>query len=181
MNEPSAESRSNVYFLSFIVGGRKHLLTNEACLQAVLDSLAWLCRTGQIALYGYVLLPSGVYFLCRPMRKGIRPLADSLAEFTAGRMISILKRRKRGPLMHYLGEKVPAGKSGAPVWGEVRIRPLRGAQDALQVLAYIHQKPASDEWRLAASPEEYIYSSACFYRIGRQPILAVEDIRLAFP
>jgi hypothetical protein len=180
MKKPSAESQSNVYFLSFLVGGRKHLLTNEACTQTVLDSLAWLCRTEQILLYGYVLLPSCVHILCRPVRKGIRPLADSFAEFTANRMVGALRRRKRGPLMHYLAEKTPAGPSGAPVGGEVRIRAVRDTRDALQTLDYMHRKPASAEWRLASTPGEYLYSSACFYQDGRRPILEVEDVRREF-
>jgi hypothetical protein len=180
MKEPSAEPQFNVYFLSFIVGGRKHLLTNEACAQAVLNSLAWLCQTGQILLYGYVLLPSCVYFLCRPVRKGIQSLADSLAEFTANRMVNVLRRRNRGPLMHYLVEKVPAGTSGAPVWGEVRIRAVRDGRDAMQVLEFMHRKPVMAEWRLASAPGEYLYSSACYYEDGRQPILEVEDIWKVF-
>ena len=169
-----------IYSTTLFVGGRKHLLTNESCIQIILDSLAWLCATGQLALFGFVLLPSHIHFLGRPLRREMRPLAESFAEFTAARMTAALRRRGRGPLLHYLHAQTPAPAPGAPIWGSVLVQPVADRDDALNLLARMHAKPASREWGLAAEPVAYLYSSACFYETGRPPILPVEDVRLAF-
>ena len=180
MNKPGVASPEIIHFVTFIVGGRKHLLTNESCVRIVLNSLAWLCETRQLILYGFVLLPSHTHLLCRPVRKSIQSLAESFADFTAQRMITALRRRGRGPLLHYLHAKTPGDHPGAPIWGEVKIQSVGDSADALRKLDYMHRKPAADEWRLAEEPCAYPYSSACFYGAGRQPVLPIEDVRLEF-
>ncbi len=32
---------------------------------------------------------------------------------------------------------------------------------------YIHNHPVQPKWKLAATPEEYVYSSALFYETGK--------------
>jgi hypothetical protein len=41
----------------------------------------------------------------------------------------------------------------------------------------MHNKPVAAQWRLAAVRSEYLYSSACFYDLGRAPVIAVMDVR----
>ena len=36
-----------------------------------------------------------------------------------------------------------------------------------QVLNYIHNNPCTEKWKLAATPEEYYFSSARFYFEGK--------------
>jgi hypothetical protein len=46
----------------------------------------------------------------------------------------------------------------------------------LQKLDYIHWNPCRGKWNLAASPDEYVHSSASFYYKGVQGIFAVDNI-----
>jgi hypothetical protein len=79
--------------------------------------------------------------------------------------------------MHYLHTKSGEGKPGSPVWGDLRIQEVRDRAKLRSLLEYIHQKPVSAEWKLADPRSEYLYSSACFYDLGREPIIPVVDIR----
>jgi putative transposase len=90
------------YFVTAAVGGWKHLFANEACARTVFDSLDHLSRTEKLALYAFALLPSHLCLLFRPLRGNARRAVEEFAEFTAARMASVLRRRGRGPLMHYL-------------------------------------------------------------------------------
>ncbi len=40
-------------------------------------------------------------------------------------------------------------------------------------LDYIHNNPLQEKWQLAQRPEDYQYSSACFYELDEQPLLKV--------
>jgi hypothetical protein len=166
-----------IYFVTASVGGWKHLFANEACARTVFDSLDYLCRTGKLALFAYALLPSHLCLLCRPLRGDINRLIEGFADFTAARMASALRRRGRGPLMHYLYEKSGEGKHGSPVWGDLKIQQVLDRGRARSLLEFIHQKPVSLEWNLADPRSEYLYSSACFYDLGREPIIPIEDVR----
>ena len=176
--EPSENNLSGpVFFVTAAVGGWKHLFANEACARIVLDSLNHLSRTRKLVLYGFALLPSHLNLLCRPVNGGIRKVVGGFAEFTASRMISVLRRRGRGPLIHYLHARSEGGAQGAPVWGDLRIEEVRTRKKCFALLDLIHNKPLAPQWRLAAIRGEYPYSSACFYDQGREPVIGIRDIR----
>ena len=166
-----------IYFVTAVVGGWKHLFTNEACAKAVFDSLEYQSRSGRLALYAYALLPSHLCLLCRPLRGDVHRLMEGFADFTAARITTALRRRGRGPLMHYLHSKSGEGNPGAPIWGELRIQDVLDRATLRSLLDSIHRKPVSPEWTLADRPSGYLYSSACFYELGREPIIPVVDIR----
>jgi len=177
MNPSERNLAEPIYFVTAAVGGWKHLFANEACARAVFDSLDYLSRTGKLALYAYALLPSHLCLLCRPLRGDVRRLVEGFADFTAARMASVLRRRGRGPLMHYLHAKSGEGKPGSPVWGDLRIEGVHDRVKLRALLEFIHQKPVSPEWKLADRRSDYLYSSACFYDLGREPVIPVMDLR----
>lgn len=166
-----------MYFVTAAVGGWKHLFANEACGRIVFDSLDHLGRTKKLALYAFVLLPSHLNLLCRPLGGEIRRTIEGFADFTASRITSVLRRRGRGPLMHYLHARSDGAGPGAPIWGDLRIQEVLSRDKLKSLLDYIHNKPLHSEWRLAAERGEYLYSSACFYDLGREPVIKVMDAR----
>lgn len=176
MNQSERNLTEPMYFVTAAVGGWKHLFANEACARILFDSLAHLGRTRKLALYAFALLPSHLHLICRPVFGDMQRLIEGFADFTAARMISVLRRRGRGPLMHYLHAK-SGGGPGAPVWGDLRIEEVLGRGKLRSLLEYVHNKPVSAEWRLAATRSDYLYSSACFYDLGREPIIPVADAR----
>jgi putative transposase len=177
MNRSEKNLPEPIFFVTAVVGGWKHLFANEACARTVFDSLDYLGRTGKLALYAFALLPSHLCLLCRPRRGEVRRLMEGFADYTAVRMTAALRRRGRGPLMHYLHAKSGGTQPGSPVWGELRIEEVQGRARVRSLLEFIHQKPVSPVWRLADPRSEYLYSSACFYDLGREPIIPVADIR----
>ena len=169
-----------IHFITAAVGGWKHLFANEACARIVFDSLDYLGRTRKLALYAFVLLPSHLNLLCRPPGGSIRKVIDGFADFTAARMASVLRRRGRGPLMHYLHARTGGEGHGSPIWGEVRIEEVWTRGKCASLLELMHNKPVTAQWRLAAVRSEYLYSSACFYDLGRAPVISVMDVRREF-
>lgn len=93
-------------------------------------------------------------------------------------MVTALDGRGRRMLMHYFHDRPGAGDT---IWQEARMEEIRGSGEAWRQLAWMHAKPLRPEWALAAAPEEYPYSSACFYASGRMPVLALDDLRTVFP
>ncbi|MBN1440994.1 MAG: hypothetical protein JW929_16435 [Anaerolineales bacterium] len=178
MNPTENTLSTPVFYVRAAVGGWKHLFANEACARIVFDSLAHLGRTRKLLLYAFVLLPSHLNLLCRPQSGDLRRVLEGFADFTAARMVSALRRRGRHPLMHYLHARSENVKHGAPIWGDLRVEEISSRNRLASVLDFLHDKPLSAEWRLAAKRSEYVYSSACFYDLGREPIVPVADARI---
>ena len=176
--DPSDRNLSEpFFFVTAAVGGWKHLFANEACARIVFDSLDHLRRTRKLALYAFVLVPSHLNLLCRPVGGEIRRTIGGFADFTAARMTSVLRRRGRGLLMHYLHARSKEAGPGAPIWGDLRIQEVLTRGKLKFLLDFIHNKPLSSEWRMAETRAEYLYSSACFYDLGCEPIIPVMDAR----
>jgi hypothetical protein len=169
-----------IHFVTAAVGGWKHLFANAACARIVFDSLDYLGRTRKLGLFAFALLPSHLNLLCRPCAGSIRTVVDGFTDFTASRMASVLRRRGRGPLMHYLHARSGGEGHGSPIWGDVRIEEVRTREKCISLLELIHNKPVAAQWRLAAIRSEYPYSSACFYDLGREPVIPVMDVRREF-
>jgi len=51
---------------------------------------------------------------------------------------------------------------------------------AFQKLDYIHNNPLHERWNLCTLPEDYDYSSACFYEKGLKHFKFLKDIRDEF-
>jgi putative transposase len=177
MNHSKGNPTAPICFITAAVGGWKHLFANEACARIVFDSLDFQIRMRKLAVYGFVLLPSHLHLLFRPLVGDAQRWLDGFAEFTASRMTSVLRRRGRHPLMTYLHAHSGREGPGSPIWGKLQIQEVVRRDKLMSLLEYMHNKPLSAEWRLAVTRAEYLYSSACFYDLGHEPVIAVTDAR----
>ena len=55
-----------------------------------------------------------------------------------------------------------------------------GKNQLEKFLDYIHLNPLQHHWNLVSRPEDYKFSSACFYESNIQPNLDVTDYRTYF-
>jgi hypothetical protein len=157
------------------IRGRRQLLINEGCARTVLECLAWIRGRGWMDLFAFVALPSRLHFLCRP--RGIE-MAHLLRHFetqTTFRITTILRRSKR----NFLLQSFHAEPREDSVWEPFRADVVESDRAAWMRLERLHSSPLDGEWRLAAVPEEYPLSSACFYADGTLPVIAVDDLRCA--
>jgi putative transposase len=158
------------------VRGRRHLLVHEGCARVVLESLAWFRSRGWLLLYAFAILPPRLHFLCRPNALAMEELLTRFQTFTSARMVSILRRNRRNFLLQSFHSDLQAES----IWDPFQTEELATQQTAWERLEELHHMPVQREWQLALAPEEYPFSSACFYINGMPPIIAVDDLRLVF-
>lgn len=46
-----------------------------------------------------------------------------------------------------------------------------------QKMDYIHHNPCQPQWKLAESPEQYLWSTAGFYLDGKPCVIPIDDVR----
>jgi hypothetical protein len=91
-------------------------------------------------------------------------------------MVSILRRNRR----NFLLQSFHAELQAESIWDPFQAEELATQQTAWERLEELHRMPVQREWKLAIAPEEYPFSSACFYKNGAPPIIGVDDLRLVF-
>jgi hypothetical protein len=153
---------------------RRHLLVHEGCARIALESLVWLRKRAGMELFGFVVLPSRLHFLCRLRTVALPQLLARFESFTTARMTAKLQQGRR----NFLVQSFYADSEKDSIWGGVRVQENLDARDGWERLMEMHQLPLASEWRLAETPEAYPLSSACFYAKGVSPVIPVDDFRV---
>jgi putative transposase len=170
-------SALGIYFVAACIRGGRHLLVHEGCARTALESLAWLRRRGCMDLFGFVMLPSRLHFLCRPKGTAMTELLSRFETFTTARMTEMLRRGGR----HFLMQSFHAEQRGDSIWESLRAEAVATEGGAWAKLDYMHRLPLGREWQLAGTADEFPFSSACLYGNGRPPVIVVDDLRKLLP
>jgi REP element-mobilizing transposase RayT len=141
------------------------LLENDLYKEIVIDSLLYLVRKKKVIVYGFVIMPNHVHIVwqVQPGHKREDVQRDFM-KYTAQMMLRVM--------MTIEPEKVPDYHVNAvdrkyQFWERNPLTiDLYNRKTLEQKMAYVHNNPVQEAWRLCVTPEEYKYSSAFFYLMG---------------
>jgi REP element-mobilizing transposase RayT len=142
MNQSHRHSADNdCYHVTTKTKHNKPLFQDAANAAVVMDALKFV-RTDRAYLLGYVLMPDHLHAILVPRN---------------GRTISSLMRTVKGYASRVINAR--RGGSGSLWQPSFHDRLIRSERQLHDTLEYMHWNPVRA--RLAGSPEEYPYSSAC--------------------
>ena len=121
-------------------------------------------------IHGYVIMPNHIHCLIFVAEKSpkLSKLVFNGKRFMAYGIVKLLKEDNNTALLNYF--KVSATKKEAkhkifePRYDSLIIQTEKFF---LEKINYIHGNPCQERWGLAENPEDYIYSSASNYIIGK--------------
>jgi REP element-mobilizing transposase RayT len=154
-----------------------HLFIEPTYAHLVLNSLDWLRREKRIALYAFVLMPSHLHAIVKPIDRTIGDLLQEFGSYTAHAILKQLKVDNRSDLIEFFHQQRRDSRHQHSIWQDIQAKNVHSVDFLREKLEYIHNNPIDKQWRLASSRAEYPYSSACFYDRGEMPIIPVDDIR----
>ncbi|KAA9038535.1 transposase [Ginsengibacter hankyongi] len=152
-------------FLTGTIFNWEHLLVNDVLKNVIISSFEWLVQNKKCTINAFVIMPNHIHMLWK-ISDGFerKDVQGALFSFTAHEFKKHLKKKDAVHLQKYFvnssdrdyqfWEREPMAKE---CWTEKFFR---------QKLNYIHFNPCQQHWNLAASPEEYKWSSARFYETG---------------
>lgn len=144
----------------------KKLLMPDKYKNIIIESLRFLVTNNRIILYGFVIMPNHIHIIWQ-MREGILQsnVQRDFLKFTAQQIKFDLQKHYPKVLEHF---KVDVKDRKYQIWEN---RPLSidlwSPKVFEQKLNYIHNNPMQEKWNLALLPEQYYYSSAKFYLLGK--------------
>jgi putative transposase len=167
----------HLYFITAATCGWKPLFVESNYVDIILDSLTWLRKEKRMSLYAFVLMPSHLHTIVKPVNRSIGDLVQNFASFTAHAILHQLERNEQQDLLSFFHKQRRDIHKEHSIWQDVQAKNILSRKFLLQKMEYIHQNPVVKEWNLVEDRAEYKYSSACFYDEGKQPIIGIDDIR----
>jgi len=155
---------SHLHFITFSCNHRRKLLNQDHCKRIVIAHLEKLRKQFNSKCCGFVIMPDHVHALIGFPEVG--SLSRFMQEWKRQTSLSITEhfQRTSNPILEYL----KSGNEGYRVW-QPKYYGLNifTQKKFTEKLNYMHNNPVFRE--LAQSPEEWHFSSACWY-ISQKPV-----------
>jgi putative transposase len=157
-----------------------HLLEMESCKLTISESINFLNTKYNAATLGYVIMPNHIHLILY-FKKGnqLSNWMRDLKKFTSVMVRQQIEKSGNLDLLEKL--RVPEKKQVFKVWQDRFDDVYLANKKLLETkLEYIHTNPMQEHWNLVTKPEDWPYSSALFYELGKQPLVMVTDYREFF-
>jgi len=177
MTFPSLDIPEHLYFITASILGWKPLFSNPRYAAIVMESIKWLREEKRILLFAYVLMPSHLHILIKPLDRTIGQILQGFGSYTAHEILKQLQIEKRSELVDYFHHHRLDKRQKHSIWQDIQAVNVFTQTFLENKLEYIHNNPVAKEHTLVENRVDYPYSSANFYDLGGDIAIPVDDIR----
>lgn len=143
------------------------------------ESVIFISKKYKIEILGYVFMPNHIHMIMHFENPEVRSAAmRGFKKFTSTHLRKEIENHSSELL-----NRIEIRKDGRifKVWMDRFDEVYLEDRKLLEVkLDYIHANPLQEKWNLVAHPEDYEFSSAGFYELGKDGPLPVTDYREVF-
>ena len=176
MTFPSFHDPTNLYFLTASIIEWKHLFITPEYISIPLNSFAWMQHQKRILLFAFVIMPSHLHAILKPVSDSIREIVQQFGSFTAHEILKKIKAQNQQDLLDLLQQKKRDQRHAHSIWRDIQAKNIYSTEFLHQKMEYIHQNPVAKDWKLVEDRADYMYSSAGYYDYGRKPIIEVTNV-----
>ena len=176
MTFPSFHDSTHLYFVTASIVDWKHLFITPKYINIPLNSLQWLQQQNRILLFAFVIMPSHVHAIIKPISNSIGEIVQQFGSFTAHEILKKLQAQNQKDLLNVFHQKKRDQRHEHSIWQDIQAKNIYSMDFLQQKMEYIHQNPIAKDWKLAKNRADYLYSSAGYYDYGRKPIIEITDI-----
>jgi putative transposase len=166
----------HLYFITASLINWLPLFTDRNYAMIVLEHLEWLRTKKKILLFAFVVMPSHLHLLIKPIDESIGKTLQSFGSFTAHKIIKELKKENQINILNILHEQRRDKRGHYSVWQEIHSENVFSEGFLIQKMEYIHSNPVSSKEELVKNRGDYLFSSAVYYDEGKSSIIKIDDI-----
>ncbi len=169
----------NLYFITTTAVQHARLFQRDVNKRIIADSLNYMRVHQWIRLFIFVIMPNHVHFIVRFLEG--HTLSDVMRDFkkhTAKQIIRQYQAESNEQALEFLEQAAShIPNQQYKVWEDsYDARDVFTLDFLKQKAEYIHHNPCQPHWALVERPEEYVWSSARYYLLGKPAVIAVDDI-----
>ena len=145
----------------------------------VMDSLAWMRQNKIWKLYSFCLMPNHLHTIVQLLDdRPIEKVVGQFHSFTGHKIVEMLKLDGNSINAAFFQQRgLKKGDRNFLIWEDCLARNIETEQVLLESVEYIHNNPFNKKWHLVDERSDYDYSSACYYDLGKKPIVEIDDIQ----
>jgi putative transposase len=154
-----------LYFWTATINSWYKLLDKDVVKDIIIASLQYLTDKGRITVYGFVIMPNHIHLVWQiHALNGKENAQASFLKYTAHAFKKWLQANDAEFLKLFA---VEAANKSYEFWQRDSLAfELTQRATTIQKIEYMHNNPVAKHWNLAATREQYQYSSAQFYYTG---------------
>lgn len=176
MTFTSFHDPAHLYFVTASICGWKHLFVEPPYSRIILDSLVWLQEEKRILLFAFVIMPSHLHLVLKPVHTEIGDILKDFGSYTAHTILRQLRLEKKKHLLQFFHTQRRDARHQHSIWQDIQAKNVYSHEILSEKMEYLHSNPVSKDWQLVKERGDYRYSSACFYDNGETPIIPITDI-----
>lgn len=176
MTFPSFNDPTHLYFITATIVEWKHLFITPEYISIPLNSFAWMQQQKRILLFAFVIMPSHLHAIIKPVSASIGDSIQQFGSFTAHAILRRLRRENQKDLLDLFQQKKRDVRHAHSIWQDIQAKNIYSMDFLEQKMEYIHQNPLAKDWRLVEDRADYLYSSAGYYDFGRKPVIEITDL-----
>jgi REP element-mobilizing transposase RayT len=176
MTFPSFHDPTHLYFITASTIGWKQLFIKTRYINIPLNSLAWMQQQKRFLLFAFVIMPSHLHAIIKPVTDSIGNIIQQFGSFTAHEILKKLRDDNQKDLLDLFQQNKRDQRHEHSIWQDIQAKNIYSPDVLGQKMEYIHQNPVAKKWRLVEDRANYPYSSAGYYDYGRKPIIEITDI-----
>lgn len=172
----SVHDPTHLYFVTASIVDWKRLFDRPEYVEIPLKSLSWLQTQKRILLFAFVIMPSHLHLIIKPITDTIGDIVQQFGSFTAHEVLKKLKAENKKELIEIFHQQKRDPRHQHSIWQDIQAKNVYSLEFLRQKIEYIHQNPVANGWKLVEDRSDYLYSSACYYDFGREPVIPITDI-----
>jgi REP element-mobilizing transposase RayT len=141
------------------------LIKEDEYKDIIIESLQFLTKEKSVKIYAFVIMPNHIHLIWQ-IQDGFKrdKVQQRFLRYTAQQMKFRLLATDKSRLEHF---RVNAKDREYQFWERNSLSIDLWSKTVFeQKFEYIHNNPLQEKWQLAATPDDYRYSSARFYETG---------------
>jgi putative transposase len=172
----SLHDESHLYFVTASIVKWTHIFKDREYVNIVLNSLEWLQSQKRILLFAFVIMPSHIHLIFKPIQNSIGEILQDFGSFTAHEILKQARKDNKQEWLKTFEENHRDIRHKHSIWQDIQAKNIYSIKLLEQKIEYIHQNPIAKDWDLVKDRADYLFSSACFYDYGRKPIIEITNI-----
>jgi putative transposase len=130
----------------------------------------------RILLFAFVIMPSHLHAIVKPVSDSIGVMVQQFGSFTAHAILEQLRTDNQKDLLRLFHQKKRDERHEHSIWQDIQAKNIFSMDFLQQKMEYIHQNPIAKDWKLVEDRADYLYSTAGYYDYGRKPVIEITDI-----
>jgi REP element-mobilizing transposase RayT len=172
----SYHEEGNLYFVTATICGWKNILNIDKYARIVLHSLAWMRSEKRLKLFSFVVMPSHLHAIILPLNGTIGITLQQFGSFTAHEILRQLRIDNNSELVDFFHSQNVRRKHNHRIWQDIQAKNIYSDEFLEQKMEYIHNNPLVSGLVGEKDRSMYLYSSACYYDEGKNPVILVDNV-----